>query len=116
MHPARGGAPTGASSAAPGRLTRAWPAVDVTTRAPSPRSSLQGPHLSGIVRQSWGLSIIGALVRARVRVVFVPQHDGRRSAMASGRTVEEETMRFGLFGSAQAKRGGPDVDSGAGYR
>jgi alkanesulfonate monooxygenase SsuD/methylene tetrahydromethanopterin reductase-like flavin-dependent oxidoreductase (luciferase family) len=25
-------------------------------------------------------------------------------------------MRFGLFGSAQAKRGGPDVDSGAGYR
>jgi alkanesulfonate monooxygenase SsuD/methylene tetrahydromethanopterin reductase-like flavin-dependent oxidoreductase (luciferase family) len=30
--------------------------------------------------------------------------------------VEEETMRFGLFGSAQAKRDGPDVDSGAGYR
>jgi alkanesulfonate monooxygenase SsuD/methylene tetrahydromethanopterin reductase-like flavin-dependent oxidoreductase (luciferase family) len=25
-------------------------------------------------------------------------------------------MRFGLFGSAQAKRGGPDVDSGAGFR
>lgn len=25
-------------------------------------------------------------------------------------------MQFGLFGSAQAKRGGPDVDSGAGYR
>ncbi len=25
-------------------------------------------------------------------------------------------MRFGLFGSAQATRGGPDVDSGAGYR
>jgi alkanesulfonate monooxygenase SsuD/methylene tetrahydromethanopterin reductase-like flavin-dependent oxidoreductase (luciferase family) len=25
-------------------------------------------------------------------------------------------MRFGLFGSAQAKRGGPDDDSGAGYR
>jgi alkanesulfonate monooxygenase SsuD/methylene tetrahydromethanopterin reductase-like flavin-dependent oxidoreductase (luciferase family) len=25
-------------------------------------------------------------------------------------------MRFGLFGSAQAKRGGPDVDSGVGYR
>jgi len=24
-------------------------------------------------------------------------------------------MRFGLFGSAQAKRGGPDVDSGAGF-
>ena len=23
-------------------------------------------------------------------------------------------MRFGLFGSAQAKRAGPDVDSGAG--
>jgi hypothetical protein len=25
-------------------------------------------------------------------------------------------MRFGLFGSAQAKRGGPDVDSGSGFR
>src|SRR6478736_4048105 len=25
-------------------------------------------------------------------------------------------MRFGLFGSAQAKRGGPDVDSAAGFR
>src|ERR1700675_883360 len=25
-------------------------------------------------------------------------------------------MRFGLFGSAQAKRGGPDVDSGGGFR
>ena len=25
-------------------------------------------------------------------------------------------MRFGLFGSAQAKRGGPDVDSGTGFR
>jgi len=25
-------------------------------------------------------------------------------------------MRFGLFGSAQARRGGPDVDSGAGFR
>src|SRR5438128_6933257 len=25
-------------------------------------------------------------------------------------------MQFGLFGSAQAKRGGPDVDSGAGFR
>src|SRR2546430_10643338 len=25
-------------------------------------------------------------------------------------------MRFGLFGRAQAKRGGPDVDSGVGFR
>src|SRR5574341_1207477 len=25
-------------------------------------------------------------------------------------------MRFGIFGSAQAKRGGPDVDSGAGFQ
>src|SRR3989441_7694790 len=25
-------------------------------------------------------------------------------------------MRFGLFGSAQAKRGGPDVDGGVGFR
>lgn len=25
-------------------------------------------------------------------------------------------MKFGIFGSAQAKRGGPDVDSGAGFR
>jgi alkanesulfonate monooxygenase SsuD/methylene tetrahydromethanopterin reductase-like flavin-dependent oxidoreductase (luciferase family) len=36
--------------------------------------------------------------------------------MGGGRTQEEATMRFGLFGSAQAKRGGPDVDSGAGFR
>src|ERR671927_1049676 len=27
-----------------------------------------------------------------------------------------DSMRFGLFGSAQARRGGPDVDSGAGFR
>src|SRR5215831_7772633 len=25
-------------------------------------------------------------------------------------------MRFGIFGSAQAKRGGPDTDSGSGFR
>jgi hypothetical protein len=25
-------------------------------------------------------------------------------------------MRFGLFGSAQARRGGPDTDSGVGFR
>src|SRR5437870_7203843 len=25
-------------------------------------------------------------------------------------------MKFGIFGSAQAKRGGPDTDSGAGFR
>ena len=25
-------------------------------------------------------------------------------------------MQFGMFGSAQAKRGGPDVDSGSGFR
>ena len=25
-------------------------------------------------------------------------------------------MRFGLFGSAQARRGGPDPDSGVGFR
>src|SRR4029453_18851887 len=29
---------------------------------------------------------------------------------------EDEHMRFGLFGSAQARRGAPDVDSGAGFR
>src|SRR5262245_65459415 len=34
----------------------------------------------------------------------------------SRRKKEHETMRFGLFGSAQARRGGPDVDSGAGFR
>jgi alkanesulfonate monooxygenase SsuD/methylene tetrahydromethanopterin reductase-like flavin-dependent oxidoreductase (luciferase family) len=30
--------------------------------------------------------------------------------------MREVAMRFGLFGSAQAKRGGPDVDSGQGFR
>jgi alkanesulfonate monooxygenase SsuD/methylene tetrahydromethanopterin reductase-like flavin-dependent oxidoreductase (luciferase family) len=29
---------------------------------------------------------------------------------------EPEIVRFGLFGSAQAKRGGPDADSGVGFR
>src|SRR6185369_14394488 len=43
--------------------------------------------------------------------------EGRLAAFA--RVVPAERsglMRFGLFGSAQAKRGGPDVDSGAGFR
>src|SRR5580658_2862537 len=30
--------------------------------------------------------------------------------------IREIAMRFGLFGSAQARRGGPDVDSGQGFR
>jgi alkanesulfonate monooxygenase SsuD/methylene tetrahydromethanopterin reductase-like flavin-dependent oxidoreductase (luciferase family) len=30
--------------------------------------------------------------------------------------MREVAMRFGLFGSAQARRGGPDVDSGQGFR
>jgi alkanesulfonate monooxygenase SsuD/methylene tetrahydromethanopterin reductase-like flavin-dependent oxidoreductase (luciferase family) len=30
--------------------------------------------------------------------------------------MREVAMRFGLFGSAQAQRGGPDVDSGQGFR
>jgi alkanesulfonate monooxygenase SsuD/methylene tetrahydromethanopterin reductase-like flavin-dependent oxidoreductase (luciferase family) len=35
---------------------------------------------------------------------------------ATNHTGGKGIMRFGLFGSAQAKRGGPDVDSGAGFR
>src|SRR4029453_12562461 len=34
----------------------------------------------------------------------------------SRRKKEQKTMRFGLFGSAQAKRGGPDVARGVGFR
>src|SRR5204862_2750067 len=49
-----------------------------------------------------------------------PGNDGRVGSSIgitnSRRKKEQETMRFGLFGSAQAKRGGPDVDSGAGFR
>src|SRR3989475_12854244 len=49
-----------------------------------------------------------------------PGNDGRVGssvgATNSRRKKAQETMRFGLFGSAQAKRGGPDVDSGAGFR
>src|SRR5215475_3661636 len=49
-----------------------------------------------------------------------PDHDwrvgSRVSTPNSRRKKEQETMRFGLFGSAQARRGGPDVDSGAGFR
>src|SRR5712692_6390453 len=39
-----------------------------------------------------------------------------QAATHDRRKKEQETMRFGLFGSAQARRGGPDVDSGAGFR
>src|SRR5947207_13045709 len=38
-----------------------------------------------------------------------------RHCRLSGKT-RSDAMRFGLFGSAQAKRGGPDVDSGVGFR
>src|SRR6266487_5368648 len=38
-----------------------------------------------------------------------------RGGRPSGGT-RSDAMRFGLFGSAQAKRGGPDVDSGVGFR
>src|SRR6266516_3888237 len=38
-----------------------------------------------------------------------------RHCRLSGKT-RSGAMRFGLFGSAQAKRGGPDVDSGVGFR
>jgi hypothetical protein len=40
----------------------------------------------------------------------------RRSLAGVVAPEERETMRFGIFGSAQAKRGGPDVDSDAGFR
>jgi alkanesulfonate monooxygenase SsuD/methylene tetrahydromethanopterin reductase-like flavin-dependent oxidoreductase (luciferase family) len=43
-----------------------------------------------------------------------PYHSERR--LDGTQEEERATMRFGLFGSAQAKRGGPDVDSAAGYR
>jgi alkanesulfonate monooxygenase SsuD/methylene tetrahydromethanopterin reductase-like flavin-dependent oxidoreductase (luciferase family) len=36
--------------------------------------------------------------------------------MAVAKINRRTGMRFGLFGSAQARRGGPDVDSGAGFR
>src|SRR5437773_7715445 len=38
-----------------------------------------------------------------------------RHCRLSGKT-RSGAMRFGLFGSAQGKRGGPDVDSGVGFR
>src|SRR6185503_14772684 len=37
-------------------------------------------------------------------------------AAAKGRARGGAGMRFGIFGSAQARRGGPDVDSGVGFR
>jgi hypothetical protein len=37
-------------------------------------------------------------------------------AEVTGSGLKGAHMRFGLFGSAQAKRGGPDVDSAAGFR
>jgi hypothetical protein len=36
--------------------------------------------------------------------------------MAPKRQEGAGLMRFGLFGSATARRGGPDVDSGLGYK
>src|SRR5207245_11762333 len=70
-----------------------------------------------------------------VRDVHVPRHPARLSQQldaalprslgqaglgADDRVLQEARrltpMRFGLFGSAQARRGGPDVDSGVGFR
>src|SRR5678815_3658440 len=48
-----------------------------------------------------------------LRVRSIRWHDGRTG---QGSGLKGAHMRFGLFGSAQAKRGGPDVDSGAGFR
>src|SRR3989442_518622 len=46
------------------------------------------------------------------------EHGRREDAGGSQSRQAERSrlMRFGIFGSAQAKRGGPDVDSGAGFR
>src|SRR4029453_3256333 len=46
--------------------------------------------------------------------------DRLRRAAGDGCAAAEEAsrccMKFGLFGSAQAQRGGPDLDSGQGFR
>src|SRR5271167_4699564 len=44
-----------------------------------------------------------------------PRSGAAPGGVSPGR-MREVAMRFGLFGSAQAKRGGPDVDSGQGFR
>src|SRR5881397_3681071 len=48
----------------------------------------------------------------------VPKRKASTEGTATGIICAKEPdhMRFGIFGSAQAKRGGPDVDSGAGFR
>src|SRR5439155_22545475 len=45
-----------------------------------------------------------------------PGPESTYHARKRSRKEDHRSMRFGIFGSAQAKRGGPDVDSGAGFK
>src|SRR5262252_3032209 len=69
-------------------------------------------HLASALQRWHICSIVCALMW--------PDHAWRAGSRVGAtnrrRKKEQETMQFGLFGSAQARRGGPDVDSGAGFR
>src|SRR5262249_11004813 len=48
--------------------------------------------------------------------VDISDSSWRDSTMSQRQRKAEGRMKFGIFGSAQAKRGGPNVDSGAGFK
>src|SRR5205823_12897137 len=62
--------------------------------------------LGWLLRRSWARR--GEGTRREPGFRFAPS--GLQWSRIGGR------MKFGLFGSAQAKRGGADIDSGAGFR
>src|SRR3974377_2027935 len=54
--------------------------------------------------------------RRDVRMNAEVRHVKEGTPRARAKQQEVRSMQFGLFGSAQAKRGGPDVDSGQGFK
>src|SRR5262249_20552275 len=92
------------------------PGLPNTCRTPSARSCSIIARLPVILGMGNSPSSggVGAILTQGGKV------DGRTprgvSCEQSSRSRSDHSMRFGIFGSAQAKRGGPDVDSGAGFR
>ena len=77
-------------------------------------------------RQPQGHAGEGGAWSARSGPTAAPRPRPRRCRSPSGRPMSKNAyanvdphanaMKFGLFGSAQAQRGGPDLDSGQGFR
>src|SRR6516162_2347978 len=70
----------------------------------------------GWVRLQSILASCGQSSRASPKARDSPRINFGRNPVPEARTQEIEPMRFGLFGSAQARRSGPDTDSSQGFR